>query len=105
MHPLSHALYLHVFVCQNERPPGHPRGCCKERGSEALLQALKSEMASRGRHDLQVRIQKAGCLDVCEEGAALVAYSPAHPHGWWIGGASPADASAIVDKLLASPSP
>ena len=26
----------HVFCCTNRRPAGHPRGCCAEKGSEAL---------------------------------------------------------------------
>ena len=24
----------HVFACVNERPEGHPRGCCKRKGAE-----------------------------------------------------------------------
>ncbi|MFO0157818.1 MAG: (2Fe-2S) ferredoxin domain-containing protein, partial [bacterium] len=32
----------HVFVCTNERPTGHPRGCCKERGSEKLRDYMKA---------------------------------------------------------------
>jgi (2Fe-2S) ferredoxin len=97
--PLQKALDFHVFVCQNERPPGHPRGCCKEKGSEALLQALKSEAAKRGLKG-NVRVQKSGCLDVCEDGAALVAYAPHVPNGLWFGDAKPEDAPALIDKLL-----
>lgn len=100
MRTLRNSLKLHVFVCQNERPPGHPRGCCKERGSEELLKALKAEAAKRGLTE-GVRIQKSGCLDVCEDGAALVVYSPAAPEGIWLGGATPADAPAVIDKLMA----
>ena len=23
----------HIFICENKREPGHPRGCCSEKGS------------------------------------------------------------------------
>lgn len=98
MQKLEHALDFHVFVCQNERPAGHPRGCCKERGSEALLQALKAEAARQGK-TARLRIQKAGCLDVCESGPALVIYSPSDPQGRWFGNVSLADVPEIVSGL------
>lgn len=83
----------HVFVCTNERPPGHPRGCCKEKNSEGLLNTLKSE-AAQAKLGPSVRIQKAGCLDHCEQGAALVVY----PEGIWYGDVTPEDAQEIVQS-------
>ncbi len=102
MRKLEHALDFHVFVCQNERPAGHPRGCCKERGSEALLQALKSEAARQGK-TTRARIQKSGCLDVCENGPSLVIYSPADPQGRWLGEVSLDDVQEIVSSLATAP--
>ncbi len=29
----------HVFICENERPPDDPRGCCACKGSEAVRAA------------------------------------------------------------------
>ena len=38
----------HVFVCLNERPPGHPRGDCTSKGSPELLSKLKGALKARG---------------------------------------------------------
>lgn len=85
----------HVFVCTNERPAGHPRGSCKEKGAETLLQALKQEVASSGLGG-KVRAQKAGCLDSCEFGATLVIY----PEGVWYGHVKVDDVHEIVQSHL-----
>ena len=39
---------LHVFCCVNERPAGHPRGCCKERGGVRLRNYLKARAKELG---------------------------------------------------------
>ncbi|MGH6954412.1 MAG: (2Fe-2S) ferredoxin domain-containing protein, partial [Alphaproteobacteria bacterium] len=57
---------LHVFCCTNERPPGHPRGCCAEKESVKLRTYLKNQAKKFGLSD--VRINAAGCLDRCELG-------------------------------------
>ena len=31
----------HVFVCINERPADHPKGCCKAKGGVEVRDALK----------------------------------------------------------------
>jgi (2Fe-2S) ferredoxin len=85
----------HVFVCLNERPAGHPRGCCKSRGAEELLQAFKTEVARAGL-SAEVRAQKAGCLDTCERGPSVVVY----PEGVWYARVAPADAAEIVKSHL-----
>lgn len=64
---------FHVFVCQNARADGHPRGCCQSRGSEAVFQHLKSRIRELGLNK-EIRINKSGCLDRCEEGPVLVIY-------------------------------
>ena len=38
----------HVFVCTNERPAGHPRGCCKDKGSEKLRDYMKARAKELG---------------------------------------------------------
>lgn len=83
----------HLFVCTNDRPPGHPRGCCKERGSEALVQLFKQELAKLGLHK-EVRAQKAGCLDACEDGPTVVIY----PEGVWYGRVQERDVAEIVQS-------
>ena len=68
---------VHVFCCVNERPAGHPRGCCKEKGSEQLRNYMKARAKALGLGD--VRINNAGCLDRCELGPTMVIY----PEGIW----------------------
>lgn len=67
----------HVFCCTNERPAGHPRGCCKAKGSEKLRDYMKARAKELGLED--VRINTAGCLDRCELGPTMVIY----PEGVW----------------------
>ncbi len=80
----------HVFCCTNERPAGHPRGCCKEKGGERLRNYMKArakELGLRG-----VRINIAGCLDRCELGPTMVIY----PEGVWYSVQTTED----VDEIL-----
>ena len=56
----------HVFCCTNRRPAGHPRGCCAEKGGEALRDHMKARAKALGLKN--VRINNAGCLDRCELG-------------------------------------
>jgi (2Fe-2S) ferredoxin len=85
----------HVFVCINERPPGHPKGCCFEKGSAAIRDALKAELQKRGLSGI-VRANNSGCLDACEFGVSLVIY----PDGIWYGGVKKEDVAEIVDRTI-----
>lgn len=84
----------HVFCCVNERPPGHPRGCCKEKGAEALRNYLKARAKELGLQ--RVRINQSGCLDRCELGPTLVIY----PEGIWYSVASRADMEEVLQAHL-----
>ncbi len=90
----------HVFVCVNEREPGHHRGCCHAKDGLAVRQALKSAVE---RHGLQskVRINKSGCLDQCEHGVTVVVY----PEQVWYGFVKPGDANEIVESHLMGDTP
>src|SRR2546426_478569 len=39
---------IHVFVCMNRRDPSDPRGCCAEKGSEAIRDYFKTAVKARG---------------------------------------------------------
>ncbi len=68
----------HVFVCTNKRPLDNGRQDCSSCGGDELrLQLVKLV----NKHGLKgkVRINKAGCLDVCEMGPAMVIY----PDEYW----------------------
>lgn len=88
-------LNFHVFVCTNERPDGHPRGCCKAKGAEDLVQQFKMEVAKAGLA-ATVRAQKAGCLDTCEYGPSVVVY----PDNTWYGPVNAQDVGEIVQSHL-----
>lgn len=85
----------HVFVCINERPSGHPKGCCLEKGSAQVRDLLKAELQKRGFSKL-VRVNNAGCLDACEHGVTLVIY----PEGIWYGGVTVHDVPEIIDRTI-----
>ena len=95
-----HKLKHHVFVCTNERPTDHPRGCCKGKNSEVLIQLFKNEISKSGLSSL-VRAQRAGCLDLCEEGPVVVVY----PEGIWYGRVAESDISEIVRSHLVEGKP
>jgi (2Fe-2S) ferredoxin len=84
----------HVFCCINERPAGHPRGCCKLKGSEQLRNYLKARAKEVGLDD--VRINTAGCLERCELGPTMVIY----PEGVWYTYRTQADLDEILETHL-----
>ena len=90
----------HVFLCENRRPDGHPRGCCASRGGAELKEALKAELRARGLQE-RIRANSAGCLDACEAGPVMVVY----PEGVWYGGVTPADIPEIVERHLVGGQP
>ena len=85
----------HVFVCTNRRPPGHPKGCCAEKGSEEVREVLKAELHRRGLKG-KVRANTSGCLDACEFGVSMVIY----PEGIWYGGVKKEDVNEIIEKTI-----
>ncbi|MTJ82968.1 MAG: (2Fe-2S) ferredoxin domain-containing protein [Telmatospirillum sp.] len=85
---------LHVFLCTNRRPDGHPRGSCAATGSERLRDYLKARAKELGLGD--VRVNSAGCLDRCELGPVLVIY----PEGVWYGFRTTDDLDEILETHL-----
>jgi (2Fe-2S) ferredoxin len=85
----------HIFVCSNVREPGHPRGCCAEKGGNAVREALKSQLKARGLNK-RIRANQAGCLDQCEHGVTVVVY----PEQVWYGFVKPEDVPEIVEHHL-----
>ncbi len=90
----------HLFICVNERPPGHPKGCCREKGSEELAAAFKSALAQRGLNR-EIRANKSGCLDACAFGPSVVVY----PEGIWYGRVTREDVEEIVERHLVGGEP
>ena len=85
----------HVFVCVNERPDGHPKGCCAGKGSVEIRDRLKM-MANRAGLKGKVRVNAAGCLDLCERGVTVVVY----PEAVWYGGVTLDDVDEIFQSHI-----
>ena len=85
----------HVFFCINERDDG--RACCADRNAQALQEYAKKRLKTLNMNGPgKIRINKAGCLDRCEEGPVLVVY----PEGIWYTYIDEEDIDEIVDSHL-----
>lgn len=91
-HKMPPSYKFHVFVCQNQRPEEHPRGCCLLKGSDKIFTYLKARVKELGIPN--IRINKAGCLDECEQGPVVVIY----PEGSWHTLRTCADAEELIQK-------
>ena len=85
----------HLFVCTNQRAPDDPRGCCAAKGSDALRDLFKEEVAKRGLKGV-VRANTAGCLNACAMGPSVVVY----PEGVWYTVKTSGDAIEIIERHL-----
>lgn len=90
----------HIFICNNSRPHGHPRGCCIDKGSKELFDNLIMKVTSQGL-DKKIRVNLSGCLDVCEQGIAMVVY----PEQIWYGNVKKEDIDEIVQSHLINNKP
>jgi (2Fe-2S) ferredoxin len=104
---VSRPRYL-VLVCQNVRPPTDARGCCKMRGSEAVLERFKTVRRERKLSALY-RATSTGCLGGCEAGPTVVVVrnpmegQPAD--STYYSGVRPEHADEIVEAHLAAGRP
>jgi (2Fe-2S) ferredoxin len=85
----------HVFICTNRRDPGNPKGCCAEKGAEAVRDAFKRILHDYGVKG-RIRANAAGCLDQCARGVTVVVY----PEQVWYGGVTVGDVEEIVKQHL-----
>ncbi|MBS0347822.1 MAG: NAD(P)H-dependent oxidoreductase subunit E [Proteobacteria bacterium] len=85
----------HVFFCCNQRGPGET--CCAARGAVELQTYAKDRIAALGlKGKGKVRINKAGCLDRCDEGPVLVVY----PDNVWYTFVDKSDVDEIISEHL-----
>ena len=85
----------HIFICENKREPGHPRGCCSEKGSPEIKELFKKRLKELGLNS-KVRANTSGCLDACEFGPSVVIY----PEQIWYGGVSKYDVEEIIQSHI-----
>jgi (2Fe-2S) ferredoxin len=84
----------HIFICTNQRVNSERPSCGEEHGME-LVKAFKKEIKDRGL-SVDMRAQKAGCMDICELGPSMVVY----PEGVFYGHVQLADVAEIVEEHL-----
>jgi (2Fe-2S) ferredoxin len=87
----------HVFFCLNQREPGADRPSCAQCDAQTMQEYAKKRVKELGLAGAgKVRINKAGCLDRCEEGPVMVVY----PEGTWYTYVDKADIDEIVESHL-----
>lgn len=85
----------HIFICENLRPEGHPRGCCGRKGSAAIREKFKSRLKELGLNS-SIRANSSGCLDACEFGPTIVIY----PEQVWYGHVTEEDVEEIIQSHI-----
>ncbi len=85
----------HVFVCNQSRPQGHPRGSCQSKGSNDIVQAFWQQAQSRNLWD-KFAVTYSGCLGPCDSGPNVLVY----PEGVLYSGVTKEDVTAIIDEHL-----
>ncbi|MFM7078929.1 MAG: (2Fe-2S) ferredoxin domain-containing protein [Bacteroidota bacterium] len=84
----------HIFVCTNQRAADASKSCGEAHGLE-LVKAFKKLISDAGLN-VDIRAQKAGCLDVCSHGPAMVVY----PDGIFYGNVGLSDVQEIFDEHI-----
>ena len=90
----------HIFVCENKRPDGHPRGCCADKNSAQIRNEFKKRIKELGLIT-SVRANAAGCLDACEYGVTVVVY----PEQIWYGDVNINEVEEIIQEHVVRNNP
>jgi (2Fe-2S) ferredoxin len=85
----------HVFFCCNRRDPGE--NCCQNHNADEMRDYAKGRVKALGLAGQgKVRVNKAGCLDRCDEGPVIVVY----PEEVWYTYVDKADIDEIIEEHL-----
>lgn len=91
----------HVFFCLNQRDDDS-RPSCAQCGAVKVQEYAKKRIKKLGLAGPgRIRINKAGCLDRCEQGPVLVVY----PEGTWYTYVDETDIDDIIDSHLVGGQP
>ena len=84
-----------ILVCNNQRPQGHPRGCCLDKGSRDITMELREEMDVR---DLfgKVSMASTGCIGPCSLGPLVVVM----PDNVWYKEVSKENVKEIIEQHI-----
>ena len=87
----------HVFFCMNVRDPDEERPSCGRNDADKMWWYAKKRIQELGLDGKgKVRINKAGCMDRCEDGPVLVVY----PEGVWYSYKTEEDIEEIIQEHL-----
>jgi len=85
----------HIFICENRRPAGNPRGCCADKNSLKIRDLFKQRLKKLGLNS-SIRANASGCLDACAHGVTVVVY----PEQIWYGDVTLNDVEEIIQEHL-----
>ncbi|OUD15327.1 (2Fe-2S) ferredoxin domain-containing protein [Thioflexithrix psekupsensis] len=85
----------HVFICNQARPAGHPRGSCAEKDCKAVTDEFFRQWQARNAFG-QVSVTYSGCLGPCSIGPSVLVY----PENVMYGNVTVDDVSEIFEKHL-----
>ncbi len=89
----------HVFICGQNRGPGHPRGSCAQSGAGTVWDEFAMAFQQRNLNG-RFALTNTGCLGPCNGPHVLV-----YPEGVMYGNVSAADVATIIDEHLLSDTP
>ena len=90
----------HIFICTNDRGEDSSRKSCGACGGLEIRKEFVKMINEAGLKG-KVRANKTGCLDVCEQGPAVVVY----PNGYWYLGIEKKDLKRIFNESVIGDKP
>ncbi|MCE2029637.1 (2Fe-2S) ferredoxin domain-containing protein [Sessilibacter corallicola] len=84
----------HIFICAQNRQPGHPRGSCAQKGCADVFNAFSKILIQKNLQN--VALTQTGCLGPCQTGSNVLIY----PGGTMYGSVEAEDAEKIIDQHI-----
>lgn len=85
----------HLFICVQNRPAGHPRPSCSQKGCAEVAEEFYWQHQQRQLFGT-VQITTTGCLGPCSEGPSVLVY----PEGVMYSRVTKADVTTIIEEHL-----
>ncbi|WP_428239431.1 (2Fe-2S) ferredoxin domain-containing protein [Gynuella sp.] len=85
----------HVFVCIQNRDPGHPRGSCSHASDSNLMELFGNAIAKRGQFG-RIALSASSCIGPCHIGPSVLVY----PEGILYAEVGADDVDSIVEQHL-----
>ncbi len=85
---------VHFLTCANQRPQGHPRGCCADKGAMGVMTAFGQRMQETQKFSTVMVSAVRSCLGPCASGPVVVVY----PDNVWYGNVTAENALQIFDS-------